>query len=321
MEYRNLGRSGLKVSELCLGTMQFGWSVGEEESFDVLSAAFEAGINFIDTADIYSRWVSGNDGGVSETIIGNWIKQRSIPREQLVIATKVRGQMGTGSNDEGLSRKHICDAVERSLQRLQVETIDLYQTHWTDEDTPIDETLRAMDDLVRQGKIRYIGCSNYPAWRLMESLWSSERLNLARYDSIQPHYSLVYRDEYEPELAAVCQKYGVGVIPYSPLAGGFLTGKYRKSETLPESVRVDSVKKYMTDHNWDIVDKLELLGQTRGKSISQMALGWLLSQPEITSPIIGPRTINQLTDNVGSVGLLLSAEEMLALNEVGNQDA
>jgi len=313
MEYRNLGRTGLKVTELCLGTMQFGWSVSESDSFDVLSAAFEAGLNFIDTADVYTRQVSGNPGGVSETIIGNWIKQHGIQRDQLVIATKVRGQMGEGPNDEGLSRKHIIEALEGSLQRLQIDTIDLYQTHWTDENTPIDETLSALDDLVRQGKVRYIGCSNYPPWRLMEALWNSDRLNLARYDSLQPHYSLVHRAEYEPELAAVCQQYGLGVIPYSPLAGGFLTGKYRKGAPVPDSVRASSTQRHMTDHNWALLDNLENLGKARDKSISQMALGWLLSRSEITAPIIGPRTIKQLHDNLGAVGLRLSAEEMAVL--------
>ena len=316
MEYCNLGRTGLKVSELCLGTMQFGWSVSEADSVEVLSAAFEAGINFIDTADMYSRWVDGNPGGVAETIIGKWIKQRGIPRTELVIATKVRGRMGAGPNDEGLSRKHIFDSVEGSLQRLQIETIDLYQTHWPDEETPVDETLRALDDLVRQGKVRYIGCSNYPAWRLMQALWSSDRLDLARFDSLQPHYSLVHRAEYECELPAVCRRYGLGVIPYSPLAGGFLTGKYRKDKPLPESVRADSAQKHMTAENWAVLGKLESLAKARGKSISQMALGWLLSRPEITAPIIGPRTITQLNDNLGAAGLRLKTAEMEVLDKV-----
>jgi len=296
-----------------LGTMQFGWSVSEANSFEILSAAFEAGINFIDTANVYSRWVDGNPGGVAETIIGKWIKQRNIPREQLVIATKVRGRMGEGPNDEGLSRKHIFDSVEGSLQRLQIETIDLYQTHWPDENTPIEESLRALDDLVQQGLARYIGCSNYPAVGLLDALSSSDRHNLARYDSLQPHYSLVHRVEYEHDVAAVCQKYGLGVIPYSPLAAGFLTGKYRKDKPLPESFRTASVQKYMNAQNWTVLDKLESLGKTRGKSISQMALGWLLSRQEITAPIIGPRTIEQLNDNLGAVGLRLSSAEMETL--------
>mgnify|MGYP001332965291 CR=1 FL=1 len=313
MEYRNLGRTELTVSELCLGTMQFGWSVSEAESFEILSAAFNAGINFIDTADMYSNWVNGNPGGISETFIGKWMKQRDIPREQIVIATKVRGRMGPSPNDEGLSRQHIFDAVEGSLQRLQIETIDLYQTHWPDNTTPIDETLHALDDLVQQGLARYIGCSNYQAGTLTEALLTSDRNNLARYDSLQPHYSLVHRTEYEREMAAICHKYGLGVIPYSPLAAGFLTGKYRKDRPLPESVRSVSAQKHMTVQNWDVLDKLESFGKTRGKSISQMSLGWLLTRHGITAPIIGPRTIEQLNDNLGAAGLRLSAAEMEAL--------
>ncbi len=182
MEYRNLGRTGLKVSELCMGTMQFGWTCDEEHAYEILTAAFEAGLNFFDTADIYSIWAEGNPGGVAETIIGKWLKKTGIPREQVVIATKVRGRMGQGPNDEGLSRLHILQAAEASLRRLDTDYIDLYQTHFYDETTPIEETLSAMDYLVRQGKVRYIGCSNYPAWRLMQALWASDRLNLARFE-------------------------------------------------------------------------------------------------------------------------------------------
>jgi aryl-alcohol dehydrogenase-like predicted oxidoreductase len=317
MEYRKLGRTGLKVSELCLGTMQFGWTADEETSDQVLSAAYEAGINFLDTADVYSRWAEGNPGGVAETIIGRWIKKRGIPREALVIATKVRGRMGSGPNDEGLSRVHIMTAVEASLRRLGTETIDLYQTHSFDEHTPVDETLRALDDLVHQGKVRYIGCSNYPAWRLMEALWTSDRHGLARYDSLQPHYSLVHRAEFERELAGVCRAYGLGVIPYSPLAGGFMTGKYRRDQT-PESARLGGVRRYFNDRNWDLLDRIETLGRERGKSISQVALAWQLTDPLITCPIIGPRSLEQLQDNLGAAGFRLSPEEKQALDEASD---
>ncbi len=233
MEYRNLGKTGLKVSALCMGTMQFGWSVDEAETQRVLSRTYEAGINFIDTADVYSKWVDGNPGGVAEEYIGRWRKQAKIPRDRLVIATKVRGKMGEGPNDEGLSRVHILQAVEASLRRLDTDYIDLYQTHWSDSDTPIEETLRALDDLVRQGKVRYIGASNYKAWELMQALWASDVNGLARYDSLQPHYNLIKRGEFERELKAVCETYGIGVIPYSPLEGGFLTGKYRRDTPSP----------------------------------------------------------------------------------------
>lgn len=318
MEYRYLGRTGLKISGLCLGSMQFGWTADEPQSYQILETAFEAGINFIDTADIYSTWVEGNPGGVAETIIGHWLKRSGIPRDQIIIATKVRGRMGDGPNDEGLSRAHIMNAVEGSLRRLNTDYIDLYQTHWYDENTPIEETLYALDDLIHQGKVRYIGCSNYPAWRLTESLCKAERNRLARFDSIQPHYNLVHRAEFERELADVCLIYGIGVIPYSPLAGGFLTGKYHKGETT-EGVRSKGAQRYFNDQNWTLLEKIGVLGQKKGGySVSQIALAWLLSNHVITSPIIGPRSLEQLEDNLGSVGVRLSAEEKDTLDEASS---
>lgn len=311
MEYRSLGRTGLKVSELCLGTMQFGWTADEPTSFSVLNAAWDAGINFIDTADIYSRWAPNNPGGVAETILGNWLRQEHIPRHEIVLATKVRGPMGQDPNNQGLSRAHILHAVDESLRRLQTDYLDLYQSHYLDEHTPIEETLSAFDSLVRQGKVRYIGCSNYPAWRLMESLWAADRLRTARYDSLQPHYNLVHRAEFETELADVCEIYGLGVIPYSPLAGGFLTGKYRRDHTDVDSARQGSAARYFNDEaNWQSLDHLDEIARQRGKSISQVALAWLLSQPVVTSPIIGPRDLDQLADNLGAAGLRLTQEEL-----------
>lgn len=319
MEYRYLGNTGLQVSELCMGTMQFGWTADESLSYQILSANFEAGINFLDTADIYSRWAQGNAGGVAETIIGNWIKKENISRHQLVIATKVRGRMGDDPNDEGLSRAHILRAVEDSLDRLGTDYIDLYQPHWFDEHTPVEETLSAFDDLVHQGKVRYIGCSNFPAWRLVQSLWAADRLNLVRFDSIQPHYNLVHRAEFERELPDVCREYGLGVLPYSPLAGGFLTGKYRRDSHPAESDRARSVPRYFSDQNWDLLDKMETIGQEKGGySISQIALAWLLSDPLMTSPIIGPRTLEQLQDNLGAVGLRLAPSEKELLDEASS---
>lgn len=250
------------------------------------------------------------------------MSRSKIPRDQVIIATKVRGRMGDGPNDEGLSKAHIFNAVEGSLRRLQTDYIDLYQTHAYDPDTPIDETLIALDDLVRQGKARYTGCSNYPAWRLMQSLWTSDRLNLARYDSLQPHYNLVHRAEFERELADVCRTYGLGVIPYSPLAGGFLTGKYRKDAAPPDSARMRGARRYFSDVNWDLLSKMETLGRQKGDySISQVALAWLLSDPVITSPIIGPRSMEQLSDNLGAAGLRLSPEEKKALDEASDWSA
>jgi len=319
MEYRKLGRTGLKVSELCMGTMQFGWTADERISFDIINAAFEAGINFLDTADIYSRWVEGNPGGVSEEIIGKWIIKFKIPREQIVIATKVRGQMSDDPNDQGLSRQHIQKSVEGSLHRMQTDYIDIYQAHWFDEEISIEESLRAFDELVRQGKVRFIGCSNYPAWRLMEALWTSDKFNLIRYDTLQPHYNLVKRAEFERELSDVCQKYDIGVIPYSPLSGGFLTGKYRKDQEIPKGSRGENsprLRKYFTDENWELLDLLEGIGERKGGfSISQVALAWHLSNPVITSPIIGPRNMEQLEDNIGAVGLRITNDEMEQLNQ------
>jgi aryl-alcohol dehydrogenase-like predicted oxidoreductase len=263
--------------------------------------------------------VEGNPGGVAESIIGGWMKRSGIPRDQLVIATKVRGRMGPGPNDEGLSRAHILSAVEASLRRLGTDYIDLYQTHAFDPAVPIDETLAALDDLVHQGKVRYIGCSNYPAWRLVRALWVSDMENLSRYDSLQPHYSLVHRAEFERELADVCRTFGLGVLPYSPLAAGFLTGKYRRDAPPPESARLGGAKRYFNDRNWDLLEKMGALGQEKGgKSISQIALAWMLSDPVITSPIIGPRSMDQLEDNLGAAGLRLTPEEKQALDQASD---
>ncbi len=318
MEFRKLGRTGLKVSELCMGTMQFGWTADEKTSLQVLSASWEAGINFYDTADVYSRWAEGNPGGVAETILGKWMKQSKIPRDRIILATKVRGTMSDDPNDVGLSRRHIMHAVEASLRRLQIDHIDLYQSHSVDENAPIEETLRAYDDLVRQGKVRYIGASNYPAWRLMEALWVSDKHGLARYDSLQPRYNLLDRAEFERELAPICRTYGVGVIPYAPIAGGFLTGKYRKDREIPKDSRAAQgtrLRNYFNDRGWSLLDLLEKMGKEKGGySISQMALAWLLSDPVITSPIIGPRSLEQFTDNFAAVDLRLTPEEKSQLD-------
>jgi aryl-alcohol dehydrogenase-like predicted oxidoreductase len=316
MEYRYLGRTGIKVSELCLGTMQFGWTAGEELSYQILTAAYDAGINFLDTADVYSRWVGGNKGGEAETIIGNWLKRTGAPRNQIIIATKVRARVGEGPNDEGLSRVHIFQAVEASLRRLGTDYIDLYQSHSPDKHTPIEETLRAFDDLIHQGKVRYIGCSNYPAWRVTEALFTSEHHGLARYETLQPHYNLVHRAEFERELADVCRSYEMGVLPYSPLAAGFLTGKYRKGQQY-EGARVNSARQHFKDPNWNVLDQMDRFRENRGGyTISQIALAWLLSDPLITSPIIGPRSMEQLQDNLGVTQLKLTQEEKNMLDEV-----
>lgn len=312
MEIRKLGRTGLKVSEFCLGTMTFRWTCDEAESYQILDAAWDAGINFIDTADIYSSWAEGNPGGVAEEIIGKWLQNK--PRDQVVIATKVRGRMWEGANGEGLSRAHIMAGVEQSLRRLQTDFIDLYQVHWPDWDTPLEETLRALDDLITAGKVRYIGASNFRAWHLMKTLWVSDQHHYARFECIQPHYHLLNRAEVEPELAAVCVDQQIAMIPYSPLAGGFLTGKYTR-EGAPEQAR-GSGKKYMTEQGFAVVDALREMGAARGKSIAQMALGWLLTLPYVTAPIVGASSAAQLAESLGAAGLHLSEEEMARLDTV-----
>ncbi len=316
MEYRRLGMTGLKVSELCLGTMTFGWTTDEKNSYDLLDAAWEAGINFIDTADIYSRWHPGNPGGVAETYIGNWLKGKV--RDQIILATKVRGPMGSAPNDEGLSRAHIMNAVEGSLRRLRTDYIDLYQLHWLDDETPIEETLRALDDLVRQGKVRYIGASNFPAWQVMKALWVSAENDLTRFVCLQPHYNLVWRAEFERESRALCRAEGLGVMPYSPLQGGFLTGKYRRGA--PHGARGagnDRMTRFVTDdRHIGLLDAMEEIGKTYDKTISQIAIAWLLADPAITSPIIGANTVAQFSESLGAVNFRLSADEKKRLDDL-----
>ncbi|BDI32920.1 NADP-dependent aryl-alcohol dehydrogenase [Capsulimonas corticalis] len=316
MELRNVGRTGLQVSEICLGTMQFGWTADEPTSFAVMDAFREAGGNFIDTADIYTNWAGdASYGGKTEEIIGKWMTARGV-RQDIVLATKVRGRMWAGANGEGLSRSHILRACDESLRRLQTDYIDLYQCHWADLNTPIEETLETMNDLVRAGKVRYIGASNYPAWRLMEAVSVSERRALARFDSYQPEYSLMERQLFEYEAAPFCKHYGLGVIPYSPLAGGFLTGKYRRDTATPESVRAKgNLEKYGNEQGWAAIDALDEIAKAHGKTIAQTALAWQLSNPVITAPIVGANTSAQLTDALGAAGYRLSAEEMTRLNE------
>jgi aryl-alcohol dehydrogenase-like predicted oxidoreductase len=297
--------------------MQFGWTSDEDAAFEVMTRALELGCNFFDTADVYSRWVDGNPGGVSETIIGNWLSEGIVAREDIIIATKVKGQMGDGPNDKGLSRQHIMNAVEASLDRLQTEYIDLYQTHSPDQETPLDETLQAMDDLVRAGMVRYVGCSNYPAWLLTKSLWVSDVRRLSRFDSLQPHYNYVHRAEFERELQPLCLDQGVGVIPYSPLGGGFLTGKYRRNEPLPDTDRASGVKRrYLDERGFSAVDKLEEVGRAHDATIAQTAIAWVLANPAVTSAIIGANSIEQLEDTMKEAEVLLTAEEKTALDEV-----
>lgn len=315
MNYRKLGRTGLKVSPICLGTMQFGWTASEATAREIMSRAIELGCNFFDTADIYSRWADDNDGGVSEQIIGNWLQAGAVHRDQLVLATKVRGPMGDGPNDQGLSRQHIMSGVEASLRRLQTDYIDLYQVHFPDMDTPLDETLSALTDLVRSGKVRYLGCSNYPAWLLAKSLWVSDVNKLCRYDSLQPHYNLVHRAEFERELQPLCLDQQVGVIPYSPLAGGFLTGKYGRESTLPNSARAGRIlERYMNEAGFAALDKLAEVAEAHGATMAQTAVSWLLANPAVTSAIIGANSVQQLEDTAKAAQVVLTPEEKAGLD-------
>ena len=312
MKYRNLGRTGLSVSEICLGTMQFGWTSDEKAAIAVMDAFTEAGGNFIDTADIYSRWADNNPGGVAEEIIGRWMKERG-NRQDVVIATKVRGRMWDGPDGDGLSRVHILRAVDDSLRRLGTDTIDLYQTHSFDDRTPIDETLHALEDLVSSGKVRYIGASNYPAWLLMQSLWRADVEGTPRFDSLQPSYSLVRRAEFERELMQVCDHYEIGVIPYSPLAGGFLTGKYTRDK-VPESARAAGAqRRYYNENGWRAMDAVLQVSKEVEAPPAAVALAWLLEQPAICSPIIGANSVEQLEESLATSSVSLTEEQVAKL--------
>lgn len=317
MEYRKLGRTGLFVSELCLGTMQFGWTADEPTSFAVMDAFVEAGGNFLDTADIYTTWAGElSYGGKTEEFMGRWLAARG-NREKLVIASKVRGRMTAGPNGEGLSRNRVIRCCEDTLRRLQTDYLDLYQCHWVDLNTPIDETLSALETLVQQGKVRYIGASNFPAWRLMEALWQSDKRGLARFDSYQPEYSLMERQLFEYEAMPLCKHYHIAVIPYSPLAGGFLTGKYRRDGEKPASVRATgALNNYGNERGWAVIEALDEIGQAHGKTVAQTALAWHLTNPVVTAPIIGANTPVQLTDSLGAAGYRLTTDEMKRLNEL-----
>ncbi len=322
MEFRTLGRTGLLVSELCLGTMTFCWTSTEQESYAVMDTALAAGINFFDTADVYSRWAPGNPGGVAEEIIGKWLKMRRIPRDQIIIATKVRGRMWEGPDGEGLSRAHIMRAVEDSLRRLQLDVIDLYQSHHPDENTPQEETLRAFDDLIKQGKVRFIGCSNFKAPQLREALEISKRNHLARYESLQPHYNLIWRGEFERELQDLCAQEHIGVIPYSPLQAGFLTGKYKRGQPIPPNSRGASnerIQNWLKDERaLTLLDTLSKVSQARGETMTVTALAWLLTHPVVSSAIIGASHVPQLQESLAAVGKRLTKEEMQKLNQVSD---
>lgn len=326
MEYRNLGRSGLKLSTLCLGTMTFGEAddksfmhqVGCDEatSFAIMDKAFEVGVNFFDTADVY-----GQDG-LSEKIVGSWFG-RSGKRDAVVLATKFRFRMGDGPNGTGASRRRIVRAVEDSLRRLGTDRIDLYQIHAQDLDTPEDETLRALDDLVRAGKVLYLGASNYTAYRLVDSLWTSRTEHLERFVALQMQYSLVNR-ELEREHIPLSLRFGLGVIPWSPLAAGFLTGKYRKDQAPPAGTRLakwqDRLKGFDTERHWRILAALDAAASELGQPHAAVALAWALQKPAVTSVIFGARSTDQLGESLKATDLTLSPEWMAKLDEASAFD-
>ena len=311
-----LGKTGLKVSDICLGTMQFGWSAEEEVAHKIMDKAYDSGLIFWDTANVYSRWAENSYAGKSEEIIGKWFAKTG-NRDNVILATKVRGQMGSGPNDQGLSRRHIKYQIKESLKRLQTDYIDLYQTHSVDHNVPIEETLRTLNDLIHQDKVHAIGASNYPSWALTEAWWVAKELGLEPYLTFQPYYNIVDRKPFEEDNQMVCDRYGIAVIPYSPLAAGFLTGKYKKDEPVPESGRAEGVKKrFMNDKGFKVLDMVLEVATKHGVKPTQIALAWTLKQKTITSPIIGANTVEQLEDILATESVHLQEEDMKKLNEV-----
>ncbi len=313
MELRTLGRTGVKVSNLCLGCMMFGGRTKPTNAFDIIDRALDNGINFLDTANVYSI-------GRSEEVAGEALK-RNGKRESVVLATKVHGKMGEGPNSMGNSRRHIIEQCEQSLRRLQTDYIDLYQIHRPQADIPIDETLRAMDDLVRSGKVRYLGTSTYGAWQLVESLWVSKELGLNRFVCEQPPYNLLDR-RIERELLPMAQTYGFGVIPWSPLAGGLLTGKYQRDEAPAADTRFGTMANNpIQQRRWntavfDVVEGLQPIAEEKGITLSQLSLAWCMQQPGITSPIIGPRTMEQLEDNLVATTVDITSEDRARIDAI-----
>ena len=310
MEYSILGNSGVEVSRLCLGAMMFGSPTDESDSIKIIERAIDAGINFIDTANVYNA-------GESERIVGKAVQTC---RDDVLIATKVSGAMGEGLNRSGTSRHHIMMAVEDSLRRLDTDRIDLYYLHRWNALTPIEESLRALDDCVRQGKVRYIGCSNFDAWRLCESWWKSDRMNLEKFICLQPLYNIVNRDV-EVELLPFCETYNVGVVSYSPLARGVLTGKYLPGQPPPPGSRAARqdrriLQTELREESYEVAQKLQPLAAAHDKTLAQFALAWTLANPTITSVIIGPKSIEQLEDNLGCLDCDISSEDEAAVDQL-----
>jgi aryl-alcohol dehydrogenase-like predicted oxidoreductase len=312
MKKRKLGRSDIEVSPLAFGGNVFGWTADESMSFRLLDAFVDAGFSLIDTADVYSHWAPGNKGGESETIIGKWL-QRGGRRDRVVIATKVGNEMGP--DRKGLSKPYILRAVEDSLRRLQTDTIDLYQSHSDDPETPLEETLEAYEQLIREGKVRVIGASNYDAKRLDQALQISGQHGFPRYECLQPLYNLYDRAGFEKELEPLCRKQGVGVISYFSLASGFLTGKYRSVEDLADRARADMVKKYFDERGLRILAALDKVARQRGLTPVKIALAWLIAQPSITAPIASATSLEQLQELIEATDVELDGSSVDLLNE------
>ncbi len=315
MEYRQLGRTGVKVSALCLGCMMFGGKTGPEDSYAIIDRALDAGINFLDTANVYSR-------GRSEEVTGEALK-RNHKRQRVVLATKVHGTMDDDDpNAQGNSRRHIIEQCDASLRRLQTDYIDLYQIHRPRPEIAIDETLRALDDLVRAGKVRYIGTSTFAAWQLVEALWAAKELGLNRFVCEQPPYNLLDR-RIERELLPMAQTFGVGIIPWSPIAGGLLSGKYHRGDPTPAEARYSKPDNPIMERRvknkepiFDVVEQLQPLADAKGCTLAQLALAWCVGRPGVSSAIIGPRTMEQLADNLGALAVTLSEEELAQIDAI-----
>lgn len=316
MEKRKLGNSDLLVSPIAFGGNVFGWTIDEQTSFDILDQFIASGFNLIDTANVYSRWKPGNRGGESETIIGNWLKSRN-NREKIIIATKVGADLGEGKN---LSKANILKEVDNSLKRLQTDYIDLYFSHYDDEVTPVQETLEAYDELIKAGKVRWIGASNFSAARLRESLAASERLGLPKYEVYQPEYNLYNRKEYETEYEPIVEEYQLGVTNYYALASGFLTGKYRSEADLSKSQRGGGIKAFLNERGFKILDALDQVASNVGSQPASVALAWLMAVPSITAPIASVTSTEQLKDLENAVKLQLTADDLSLLDQASAWD-
>ncbi len=314
MEKRKLGNSDLVVAPVAFGGNVFGWTIDEQTSFGILDRFSEAGFNLIDTANVYSRWKPGNQGGESETIIGNWLKSRS-NRQQVTIATKVGADMGTGKN---ISKANILKEVDNSLKRLQTDYIDLYFSHYDDEKTPVEETLEAYGELIKAGKVRWIGASNFSAARLKESLDASKRLGLPKYEVYQPEYNLYNRQQYETEYEPIVQEYQLGVTNYYALASGFLSGKYRSEADLNKSQRGGGIKSFLNERGFKILEALDQVAERLGSQPTSVAIAWLIARPSVTAPIASVTSIEQLKDLEHAANLKLNAADIQLLDQASD---